>query len=301
MYPFGRGLRRHVPLLLLLIPLSLYILLGVYPSIMTVIYSFTNIKLGIGGEHWHFSGLLQYKKIFFSSNTPFRVKALWRSIEFAIEVTLIQNAFALFMAILMNKKLRGNIFYRAVYFLPVVLGVTVSGLLWILIFNPQGGIGQSVLQFFGTKSDFLSDRRISLQLVIGVQIWINMGFSMLVFLSGLQAIPKDLYESGNIDGATNWLSFRYITFPLIAPAFTVNILLATIGALQTFDTIIVLTGGAFDTQTLAYQVYGASFNAGSGQSLDQGLSSGLAMIQFVLVSAVVIVMQYYLRKREVEA
>jgi raffinose/stachyose/melibiose transport system permease protein len=302
MYPFGKGLKRHLPLALLMIPLGLYVLLGVYPSMMTVIYSFTNIKLGYGNEVWHFAGLTQYKRILFSSNSHEYLDGVWRTVKFAIEVTLIQNAIALFIAIILNKKLRGDVFYRSVFFLPVVLGVAISGLMWLLIFNPMGGFANEFLHFFGAKSSgFLSDRKIALQLVIAVQIWVFMGYSMLIFLSGLQAIPKDLYESASMDGTTQWQAFRFITFPLIAPAFTVNILLSLIGALQTFDTIIILTNGQFDTQTIAYKVYGAAFNAGSGKSIDQGLASGLAMIQFVLVFVVVIFMQYYLRKREVQA
>jgi raffinose/stachyose/melibiose transport system permease protein len=123
-----------------------------------------------------------------------------------------------------------------------------------------------------------------------------MGYSMLIFLAGLQAIPKDLYEAGHIDGASAWQTFRNITFPLIAPSFTVNILLSLIGALGTFDTIYVLTNGRFHTNTLAVDVFNQAF-AGT---LNLGYASAMSMIQFVFIFIVVVISQYYLRRREVQ-
>src|SRR5690606_20529891 len=129
--------------------------------------------------------------------------------------------------------------------------------------------------------------------VIFVQIWMYMGYSLTIFLAGLQAISKDLYEAGYMDGAHGFTSFRHITFPLIAPAFTVNMLLAIIGSLQTFDTIYVLTGGKFNTSTLAFDVYGTAFNVNGAQ---YGLASAVAMIQFLFVFVVSMIAVYYLRR-----
>ena len=296
MYPFGKGFSRFIPYMLLAIPLILYILLGFGPSMVTVLFSFTDAT-GISGQPWTFVGLENYKTFFTASNAGDRIASVGRSLYFAFAVVIIQNAIGLFMALIINKKLKGDMFYRAVFFLPVVLGVTVSGLIWTLIANPFGGPAQTVLGWFGTSSNFFGDYDIAFELIIFVQIWMYMGYSMTIFLAGLQSIPKDLYEAGYMDGASGWNAFKDITFPMIAPSFTVNILLSIIGALQTFDIIYVLTGGKFNTTTLAFDVYAMAF--GSGTS-DYGLASAVAMIQFLFVFVVSMIALYYLRKREVE-
>ncbi|MEY8743565.1 carbohydrate ABC transporter permease [Bacillales bacterium AN1005] len=296
MYPFGKGKARLIPYLFLSIPLLLYIVFGFGPSVVTVLFSFTDAT-GVRGQSWNFIGLDNYATFFGASNSGDRLAAIGRSLYFAFAVVIIQNAVALFMAVLINKKLRGDNLYRAVFFLPVVLGVTVSGLIWQLVANPLGEPAQSVLNFFGTSSNFFGDYNIAFELIIFVQIWMYMGYSMTIFLAGLQSIPSDLYEAGYMDGASGWKAFKNITFPMIAPAFTVNMLLSIIGALQTFDIIYVLTGGKFNTTTLAFDVYATAF--GSGTS-DYGLASAVAMIQFLFVFIISMVALFYLRRREVE-
>ncbi len=297
MYPFGKGLARYLPMALLMIPLLLYVIFGLGPSIATIFFSLTNAT-GIPGVKWEFIGLENYRRFLFSSDSGERIASAWRSVQFAFSVVVIQNAIALFMAIIINKKLRGDVFYRATYFLPVVLGVTISGLIWKLMFNPIGGPVQSVLEMFGTRSNFFGSYDVAFELVIFVQIWMYMAYSMTIFLAGLQSIPKDMYEAGYIDGTTKWQSFRNITFPMIAPAFTVNMLLSIIGALQTFDIIYVLTNGAFYTRTLALDVFSTAI--ANNASADFGLASATAMVQFLLVLAVTVVAMIYLRRREVE-
>jgi len=295
MYPFTRGLGKHVPLLLLLLPLGLYVLFGLLPSLGTVVFSFTNMT-GLPGQDWHFVGWHNFHRFFFSSDQHERLVAIRRTLIFSAAVTVLQNGIALFVAVLINQRLKGDSFYRAVFFLPVVLGVTVSGLIWKMMFNSMDGPVQKLIGLFGWHSNFLGSYDAAFPIVIFVQIWMYMGYSMVIFLAGLQTIPKDLYEAGYIDGTTPWQAFRNITFPLIAPSFTVNILLSMIGALQTFDTIFVLTQGKFYTNTLAVDVFNAAFNG----TLDLGYASAVAMIQFVFVFLVVIISQYYLRKREVQ-
>ncbi len=296
MYPFGKGLSRHLPLLLLMLPLSLYLVLGIGPSLATVFFSFTNAT-GLPGVDWNFIGLDNYKKFFLSSDSSDRFDAAGRTVYFALAVVIIQNAIALFMAVIINRKLRGDVFYRATFFLPVVLGVTVTGLVWQMVMNPLGGPAQAVLNWFGTSSNFFGSYDVAFEMIIFVQIWMYMGYSLVIFLAGLQSIPKDMYEAGYIDGTNRWQSFRHITFPMIAPAMTVNLLLSIIGSLQTFDIIYVLTGGKFFTRTLALDVFGTAFN---GTTADYGLSSATAMVQFAFVFVVTIIAVVYLRRREVE-
>ncbi|WP_199617514.1 carbohydrate ABC transporter permease [Paenibacillus alkalitolerans] len=297
MYPFGKGIARHLPLALLMLPLLLYVVFGFGPSVATIFFSFTNAT-GLPGVEWKFVGWHNYERFFFSSDQKERIRSIVNTVYFSFAVVIIQNAIGLWMAVLLNRKLRGDAFYRATFFLPVVLGVTVSGLVWRMMTNPLGGPMKELFGWFGAKSTFFSDYNSAFEWVIFVQIWMYMGYSMTIFLAGLQSIPKDLYEAGHIDGTSRWQSFRHITFPMIAPAFTVNIMLSIIGALQTFDIIYVLTNGGFNTRTLAFDVYRDAI--ANNRVADFGLASAGAMIQFVFVFAVTVAAMIYLRRREVE-
>ncbi|MFC7677573.1 carbohydrate ABC transporter permease [Paenibacillus sp. GCM10028914] len=295
MYPFGRGVKRLMPYLLLFIPFLLYVVFYAGPSIMTVIYSFTDMK-NIPGSEVNFVGLENYKSLLFSGNSGERWASIGRSLYFMFIVTILQNGIALLVAVVINQKLRGDKIYRAVFFLPVVLGVAVVALIWSLMFDPISGPVQQLYGLFGYKDTFFGSFTNAFNYIIFVQIWMYMGYSMLIFLAGLQSVPKDLYEAGHIDGTNRWQSFRSITFPLIAPSFTVNMLLSIIGAMQTFDIILATTDGNFNTRTMAYDVYKETFRG----SLDMGLPAALSVLQFLVVLVFVVVAVKQMRKREVE-
>lgn len=296
MYPFGKGLRRFVPLLFLMIPLALYLIFYFGPSMMTVIYSFTDIT-NVPGSKMNFVGLQNYHDVFFSGNSGERVDSIIRTIYFMVIVTVVQNGVGLLMAVVINQKLKGDYFYRAVFFLPVVLGVSVVALVWGLMFDPLNGPVNKLYEvLFGYKDMFFGSFEHAFGYIIFTQIWMYMGYSMLIFLAGLQSVPKDLYEAGYIDGTTKWQSFKNITFPLIAPSFTVNIILSIIGAMSTFDIILATTDGGFNTRTMAYDVYKETFRG----SLDMGLPSALSVVQFLMIFVFVVVAIKQMRKREVE-
>lgn len=295
MYPFGKGIRRLTPYLLLLIPFILYLVYYVGPSAMTVLYSFTDVT-NVPGSDFRFVGLDNYRELFTSGNSAERWDSILRTVYFMAVVTIVQNGVALLVAILINQKLKGDYFYRAVFFLPVVLGVAVVALLWSFMFDPVNGPVNKLYRVFGYSDTFFGSFDHAFEYIIFVQIWMYMGYSMLIFLAGLQSVPKDLYEAGYIDGTSRWQSFRHITFPLIAPAFTVNILLSIIGAMQTFDIIVATTDGRFNTRTMAYDVYKETFRG----TLEMGLPSALSVIQFLFILVFVIIVVGRLRRREVE-
>jgi len=148
---------------------------------------------------------------------------------------------------------------------------------------------------------FFADPRMAFWLIIFVQIWIHMGYSCVIFLSGLQAIPMELYEAAKVDGANKLAQFKHVTYPLIAQAMTVNVLLAVIGALRTFDVIYVTTNGLFDTQTLAFYVFGQAFAMSGGSGAGRfGFAAAADTILFIFIFIAAFITQRYLRKREVE-
>jgi len=291
-----------VPLFGLLPTLLIFLAVNLGPSLATFVFSFTDYK-GIPGSEWRFIGLQNYIDFFTASNARDKWHSTKLTFIFSLSVTVIQNAIGVFLAVLLNGRIRGKTFYRTVIFMPVVLGVTVVGLTWTLIFNPIYGPAIKVLNWFNMNSAFFGDPDLAMPLVIFIQIWANLGYSLVIFLAGLQAIPDDLYEAGYMDGASAMQTFRYVTWPLLSPVVTVNVLLAIIGSLQTFELIYVLTSGENDyTRTLGMLIFQTAFGGGSGNLIqqNQGYASMLSVVLFVFVFIVTVIMQYYLRRREVQ-
>jgi len=280
--------------------LLMLIMFGFVPAIGVLVISFTDIR-GIPGIPVHWVWLKNYVSFFSLAHRRENLNAIGNTAEFAIASTLIQITLALAIAVLLNQRLRGRNFYRSVVFMPTVLGVTVIGLIWSLILNPTGGPAASILALFGQKSAFFGDPALALKLVILVQVWAILGVSVVIFLAGLQAVPTDLYEVAKIDGASSWQQFRWVTFPLLAPSMTANVLLGIVNAMQSYQLAYVLTGpNNRATQLLSLLVYVQGFGgvsyAKAAQS--QGYAAAISMVQFVLVGIVTLTVLAYLRRRE---
>jgi raffinose/stachyose/melibiose transport system permease protein len=276
--------------------LALFLVLEILPALGTSIFSLTDYT-GLPGAPIHWIGLENYAGLFAAQQT-FLLRALGVTAIFSLMVTILQNGLAVLIAWLLNSRLHGQLAVRSVVFLPVVLGATINGLTWYVMFNPLAGPVTLALQHFGIRANLLGTASTALYAVIWVQIWANLGFSMMVFLAGMQAIESDIYEAGRIDGTSPWSAFRYLTIPLLAPSITINVLLAIIGTITGFELIFVLTDGgpALASQTLGMWVFNAAFF--TQVSRLPGFASAIAMVQFVIVFAIAIVMQAYLRRRE---
>jgi ABC-type sugar transport system permease subunit len=186
---------------------------------------------------------------------------------------------------------------RSLVFMPVILGVTVSALIWSLVLNIYGPV-QAVLGWFGQNSGFFGSPTIALYLCAFVAMWANVGVTVVIFLAGLQAIPDELYEVAAIDGASPGQVFRHITFPLLAPSFTTNTLLGLIGSLQSYQMIYVLTGNRASTKVFSLSVFFTAFGSGHDTAATQGYAATISMVQFVLVAIVAAIALAYLRRRE---
>lgn len=279
--------------------LVLYIGFSVLPSIATFFLSFTDIAI-IPGRTISFVGLQNYREVLFQGNSRDALEALKKTIIYSVTTTLFQTIFSLFMAICLCKKfVRGRNFYRAVVFLPTVLGVTVTGLCFRLFFSTDG-IAQSVLGLFGESSAFFGDPKLAFALVIFCQIWASMGYEMVIFIAGLQNIADELYEAASIDGASEWKTFWRITLPQLWPTVCVNLLLCIIGSLSSFQIILMTTGGTPPTRTLSMFIYEMAFGLGSGSKHAnigrQGLAAAMQMILFAFILVVTLVSQYIMNK-----
>jgi raffinose/stachyose/melibiose transport system permease protein len=275
--------------------LALFFVLEIVPAFATSIFSLTDYT-ALPGVPIHWVGLDNYTGLFAGQQT-FLLRALGVTAVFSLTVTVVQNGLAVLIAWLLNSQLRGQIAVRSMVFLPVILGATINGLTWYVMFNPIGGPITLLFQHFGIRANLLGTASTALYAVIWVQIWANLGFSMMVFLAGMQGIPSEIYEAGKIDGTSAWSAFRHLTIPLLAPSITINVLLAIIGTITGFELIFVLTDGgpAFSSQTLGMWVFNQAFFSNSRLP---GFASAIAMVQFAIVFLVAMVMQSYLRRRE---
>lgn len=296
-FPFGQ---RHSLRLSFGAATGILLVFAILPAIAVLAISFTNIR-GLPGLPVGWVGLENYFDFFSPARIGYNLNALRNTLIYGLATTVIQTSLALAVALLLNRRLRGTTFYRAVVFLPTVLGVTVIGLIWSLVFNPTAGPAATVWSWFGEDSAFFGDPAIALALIILVQIWSGLGISVVIFLAGLQSIPDELYEVASIDGANGWQKLRFVTLPGLAPAITANVMLAIVSSLQSYQLAYVLTGPNNPaTQLLSLAIFTQGFGGSTtvSASVSQGYAAAISMVQFVVVGLIALVVLTYLRKRE---
>ncbi len=301
-YHFGRGRARLSPYLLFIPGILLYLLIALGPSLATSVFSFTDAT-GIRGAPIHWIGLENYREfLLLGQASRDNYAALGRTLIFCFFVTTIQFGLGLLVAMLVNQRLKGTNFFRTLYFMPVILGAVIQGLIWSLFLYPLGGPMARILEFFGTSSEFFGGQpNEAFAYVIVVQIWANMGTTMVIFLAGLQTIPDELYEAAQIDGASGWQVFSNVTWPLLTPSVNTNLLLNIIGSLQAWQLFLVLIGYRNGTQVLGYLVYAQGFGQTSGSMVNpfrQGYAAAASIVLFFLVLVLGMVTQTFLRRRE---
>lgn len=288
-YLFGsrRGLARWSPLLLLVPGVFLYLLIAIGPSLATAVYSFTDAT-GIRGAAINWIGFDNYDEFLFRGlASRDNIAAMTRTLTFSVAVTFIQFFLGLLLAVVLNQHLRGRTFFRTLFFMPVILGVVIQGLMWKLFLLPRGGPMAELFGLFGAQSEFLGGQpKEAFAWVIVVQIWANVGITMVIFLAGMQTISSDLYEAARMDGASGWQLFRSITWPQLTPAINTNFLLNIIGSLQAWQLFLVLIGYRNGTQVLGYLVFAEGFGQTSGSvsaAFRQGFAAAASIVLFFLV------------------
>ena len=301
-YVFGKGRARWTPLLLLLPGMFFYFLIALGPSLATSVFSFTDAP-GIPGIEINWIGFENYDEFLFAgTSSRDNYDALLRTLKFCFLVTTIQFGLGLLVAMLLNQNLKGTKFFRTLFFFPVILGVAIQGLMWRLFLYPQGGPMAQLWSLFGLQSEFLGGpANEKFMWVVVVQIWANMGITMVIFLSGLQTIPDELNEAAKIDGASAWQTFRHVTWPLLTPSVNTNLLLNIIGSLQAWQLFYVLIRYAPGTQVLGYLVYAEGFGQTSGSmtlGFRQGYAAAASIVLFLLVLVLGLATQYFLSARE---
>ncbi len=273
----------------------IYTIFFIVPIISAFFYSFTDWNLDRMNSV-HFTGLDNIISLF---KDEVFIRSLWNTFLFAFSTTVLKTIVGLILALLVVKKFRGNGFFRTLFYLPCVLSCMIVGLLFTGILR-QDGLLNNLLGMAGRADlarDWLGSYGTAMFWIITIEVWMWAGFTMFLFISGLQSIPGEYYESAQIDGASAWQQFKKITLPLLAPSFTVVVTLNITGGLKVFDIVYSLTGGGpgFDTQVLSTYTYRAF-----GWGL-LGKSSASALILSFLIVGITFALNKFLRSKEVEA
>jgi multiple sugar transport system permease protein len=265
--------------LLLLTPTLVGLIFGAFGSILAT--------MGLSLFKWDlltppvFNGLDNFKDL--ATDDSF-LKALSNTFRFSFIYVPLVIVLSLFVAMLLNRKIRGVSLFRVIYFLPVISSAVSVGLVWLWIYSKDTGLLNYIVVAMGGEPVRWQSAQNALFAVIIVNVWGAIGEGMIIFLAGLQSIPKDYYEAAQVDGATEWHLFRHITLPLITPSIFFQTIISTINAFQAFEFIYVLTrqgNNSSSTPTLVYSIYRDGFNYyRMGSASAQALV--LAAIIFVL-------------------
>ncbi len=261
-----------------------------YPALQGIYYSFTNSK---GYGTYDFVGLKNYINLFKDGRV---LNAYIFTFKFAIISTILVNIISLILAIALNSKIIFQKLLKSIYFLPLVLSVLIIGYIFNYIFtylipDAAKAIGIEVL-----SKSILGNPELAWIGIVFVAVWQACAFNTIIYLAGLQTIPIVLYEAANIDGASGWQQFRYITFVLIAPFFTVNMVLAMKNFLMVFAHVVALTGGGPGraTESISLLIYDGGFNGA-----EFAYQSANAVIYFFVILVISIIQIKFLQKREI--
>ncbi|WP_328379156.1 sugar ABC transporter permease [Streptomyces sp. NBC_01020] len=275
--------------------LLVYLALVLVPIGITIGYSLTNKNPFNPPTKW--VGLHNLTSL--ASDDEF-LKALSNTVLVTVLVTLVTNAGGLAIAMLLDR--RGWLYnvLRSVFFVPVVLSAVVVSVIWQAILVDDGLLN-SMLRQLGVSHPpgWLSDPSLALYTVSWVIAWQGLGFCVVIYLAGLQSIPQELHEAAAIDGCGPATRFRHVTWPMLAPAVTINTVMSLIGGFKAYDQVQVLTNGGpgpGTTSTLAFQVIQTAFNGNH-----VGYASAMAVAMLLLVAAVSVIALGLLQKREVSS
>ena len=288
--------KKIYPQWFLFVPLALYILFFLTPSILGIFYSFTVWNSRSLGDT-KFVGLQNYIEIF-TSNKDY-ASGIFNTLKFTIISNVLKLIPALLIAIMLQEGLKGKNVYRTLLYLPSVLPFLIIGLTFKSILNYNTGLLNSFLDMVHLgflKQKWLSDLGVVWKSIYGVDAWRGIGYVMTIFLAGLNTIPKSYYEAAQIDGANFWQRVKNITLPMLRGAIMINLVFGLTYGLKVFDIVYVLTNGGpgHATEvitTYSYQLYS------NGQ---YGMSTALNTILLVITAIIGVVVVKVMSKQEVQ-
>ena len=281
--PSGKFWKENKGLLFILPWLIGFLVFKGYPFLSSLVYSFSDESLFEGISRW---GVFNYVKIF----TDRKIKTgFMTTFKYAFMTVPLKLVFALFIAYILNFKIKGVKMFRTVYYIPSILGSSVAiAVLWKAIFKDDG-IVNMILGFFGVAGPhWLSNKTASLFIICLLRVW-QFGSTMVIFLAALKGVSPDLYEAASLDGAGKWRQFFTITVPLITPVIFYNLVTQLVQAFQEFNGPYIITqGGPRGATTLvSLLIYNNAF-----KKYDMGLASAQAWVLFIILMIFTAILQY---------
>ncbi len=266
----------------------IFVLLPTAYSFYLSLYDTTILKVT------NFVGLKHFTQLF---EDPIFAKSLVNTIYFTSMTVIMVIPVGLALALLLNKHIKGFVFFRASFFLPMVLSYAAFVVIWYWLYDPRYGMLNFLLGYLGISPiPWLESSTTVIPAFILMNVWKRAGFAMVIFLAGLQAIPQDLYEAATVDGAGTWSKFRFITLPLLYPMVFFVALMTTISCMQLFLEPFMMTKGgpANSSVSVVYLVYQAGF-----RNLELGRASAMAFVLFLLIFGITVLLQRYFTSLEV--
>lgn len=254
------------------------LVLNIIPLITTIHQSFH--KTGDFGKGNIFIGLKNYQKLFSDQAV---LQSIINTFKYTIAQVPLSVFIALVLAVMLNRQIKGRGVYRTIFFLPMVVAPAAIAMVWRWLYNSEFGLINNV---FNLNVSWVSDPAIAVYSIAVIGIWSDIGYNMILFLAGLQEIPKDYYEAADLDGANAIQSFRHITVPMVSPILFFVIVTRMIAAMQVFDTIFMAmeqrsNPAMYKTQSLVYLFYQSSF-----VERDFGYGSTIVVVLLVLIMCI---------------
>ena len=273
--PMFKYYGKYAPYLFLLPSAVILVIFFFIPFFQTIGLSFFDYSNSIYNPQ--FSGLQNYIQLF---HNPLFYKVLWNTFLYLIGAVPFLVIFPLFLAILINQKIKGVTLYKILIYLPVIVSIVVAAIAFKWLYAEQGILNYFVTLFGFNPIGWLTDTRYAIWSVIFVTIWKGVGYYMIIYLASLMSVPNELYEACDIDGANFWTKHLTVTIPHIMPTIALVSTISAISAMKVFAEIYVMTkGGPLNSsKTIVYYIYERAF-----ENLDLGFASAMAVVLLVIV------------------
>lgn len=292
----GANMKRNRTIYLFLIPgLLIYLIFYIYPTLSAFFYSFTNWD-GIT-PNFNMVGFKNYTRII--DDIIFK-KALGNNLKFMLFVVIFQTLFSLLFSLFLVKNTKTNIFLRALYFFPTILSSVSVAFIWSFIYDPNLGLLNIILNKVGLENltrSWIGEESIAIFSLAVAQVWFHTGQMLVIFVAGLQSIPKDLYEVAEVEGASKWQTFKSVTWPLLAPSITIVLAYTTIQTFKAFDLVFSLTRGGpnYSTEILSTYIYNVAF-----RNYNFGYASAISIVFMIIVGIVTFIQFKALRSDKLD-
>jgi len=269
---------------------SLFIIIRVIPIFVILIFSFTNYS--ITRAFWRWTGLVNFERLLQDNNF---LLALWNSTEYVLVAVPAEIALGLLFAVLLSRRVRFESLYETLYFLPYIIPMVPAAIIWKWIYAPGSvGLANFYLEMLGFgRVGWLTNSKIALLAVIGMHVWKNLGFFVIIFLVGLKNVPADVKEAAAIDGASEWVKVWRVELPLLKPIILFGAVMATIWAWSAFTEVYIMTQGTdistgTEIAVLVFRIYQEGF-----RFYNMGYASAISFVLFIL-SLVFVLIQFQL-------